>query len=273
MLSKSYSLLNFLNRSHSPAFRHGVGGAAYAGTLAVTGRPSIARLVRTQFVHDETKYALPPRRLGAAPRLAEGRDRHRRLLRLHPRGGARRPRGAGGVHRLPARRPARAPVAGRRPVRAGGPHPRPARRRGPRHRGAAGRLPGARRRPAAAHQPGAGRAVGPGVRPRGRLLGRGRAHGPGRPRGRAAGGSSGAGTSSRAPSSASSARAASSPTTTTSTWASPSTPSTPRCSTGLVEALERSPRYVVKKLDDAQERRRDRAGPVRRASGRPRSSS
>ena len=57
MLSKSYSLLNFLNRSHSPAFRHGVGGAAYAGTLAVTGRPSIARLVRTQFVQDETKYA------------------------------------------------------------------------------------------------------------------------------------------------------------------------------------------------------------------------
>ena len=57
MLSKSYSLLNFLNRSHSPAFRHGVGGAAYAGTLAVTGRPSIAHLVRTQFVRDETKYA------------------------------------------------------------------------------------------------------------------------------------------------------------------------------------------------------------------------
>lgn len=57
MLSKSYSLLNFLNRSHSPAFRLGVGGAAYAGTLAVTGRPSIARLVRTQFVQDETKYA------------------------------------------------------------------------------------------------------------------------------------------------------------------------------------------------------------------------
>ena len=57
MLSKSYSLLNFLNRSHSPAFRHGVGAAAYAGTLAVTGRPAIARLVRTQFVDDETKYA------------------------------------------------------------------------------------------------------------------------------------------------------------------------------------------------------------------------
>ena len=57
MLSKSYSLLNFLNRSHSAPFRHGVGGAAYAGTLAVTGRPSIARLVRTQFVEDETKYA------------------------------------------------------------------------------------------------------------------------------------------------------------------------------------------------------------------------
>ena len=57
MLNKSYSLLNFLNRSHSPAFRYGVGGAAYAGTLAVTGRPSIARLVRTQFVEDETKYA------------------------------------------------------------------------------------------------------------------------------------------------------------------------------------------------------------------------
>jgi hypothetical protein len=57
MLSKSYSLLNFLNRSHSPAFRYGVGGAAYAGTFAVTGRPSIARLVRTQFVQDETKYA------------------------------------------------------------------------------------------------------------------------------------------------------------------------------------------------------------------------
>ena len=35
MLSKSYSLLNFLNRSHSPAFRYGVGGAAYAGTFAV----------------------------------------------------------------------------------------------------------------------------------------------------------------------------------------------------------------------------------------------
>ena len=57
MLNKSYSLLNVLNRSHSPAFRYGVGGAAYAGTLAVTGRPSIARLVRTQFVEDETKYA------------------------------------------------------------------------------------------------------------------------------------------------------------------------------------------------------------------------
>lgn len=57
MLTKSYSLLNFLNRSHSPAFRYGIGGAAYAGTLAVTGRPSIARLVRTQFVQDETKYA------------------------------------------------------------------------------------------------------------------------------------------------------------------------------------------------------------------------
>jgi hypothetical protein len=57
MLSKSYSLLNFLNRSHSPAFRHGVGAAAYAGTLTVTGRPAIARLVRTQFVADETKYA------------------------------------------------------------------------------------------------------------------------------------------------------------------------------------------------------------------------
>ena len=57
MLSKSYSLLNFLNRSHSPTFRYGVGGAAYAGTFAVTGRPSIARLVRTQFVQDETKYA------------------------------------------------------------------------------------------------------------------------------------------------------------------------------------------------------------------------
>ncbi len=57
MLNKSYSLLNFLNRTHSPAFRHGVGAAAYAGTLTVTGRPSIARLVRTQFVEDETKYA------------------------------------------------------------------------------------------------------------------------------------------------------------------------------------------------------------------------
>jgi len=57
MLSKSYSLLNFLNRSHSPSFRYGVGGAAYAGTFSVTGRPSIARLVRTQFVQDETKYA------------------------------------------------------------------------------------------------------------------------------------------------------------------------------------------------------------------------
>ena len=56
MLNKSYALLNFLNRSHSPTFRHGVGAAAYAGTLAATGRPSIARLVRTQFVQDETKY-------------------------------------------------------------------------------------------------------------------------------------------------------------------------------------------------------------------------
>ncbi|GAA4403557.1 hypothetical protein GCM10023153_33630 [Ornithinibacter aureus] len=56
MLSKSYSLLNFLNRTHTPAFRHGVGSAAFAGTLAVTGRPSIARLVRTQFMRDETKY-------------------------------------------------------------------------------------------------------------------------------------------------------------------------------------------------------------------------
>jgi len=57
MLNKSYSLLNFLNRSHSPAFRHGVGAAAWAGTLAVTGRASVARLVRRQFVQDETKYA------------------------------------------------------------------------------------------------------------------------------------------------------------------------------------------------------------------------
>ncbi|WP_377644004.1 hypothetical protein [Oryzobacter terrae] len=57
MLSKSYGLLNFLNRSHGPAFRHGVGAAAWAGTLAVTGRPSIATLVRHQFVDDETKYA------------------------------------------------------------------------------------------------------------------------------------------------------------------------------------------------------------------------
>ncbi|MEO7421033.1 MAG: hypothetical protein ABIU87_01400 [Ornithinibacter sp.] len=57
MLNKSYALLNFLNRSHSPTFRHGVGAAAYAGTLTLTGRPSIARLVRTQFVQDETKYA------------------------------------------------------------------------------------------------------------------------------------------------------------------------------------------------------------------------
>ena len=57
MLSKSYSLLNFLNRSHSPAFRYGVGGAAWVGTVAVTGRPSIAHLVRAQFVQDETKYA------------------------------------------------------------------------------------------------------------------------------------------------------------------------------------------------------------------------
>ena len=57
MLSKSYSLLNFLNRPHSPLFRHGVGAAAYLGTLTVTGRPSIARLVHTEFVDDETKYA------------------------------------------------------------------------------------------------------------------------------------------------------------------------------------------------------------------------
>ena len=57
MLSKSYSLLNFLNRPHSPVFRHGVGAAAWLGTLTVTGRPSIARLVRTEFVDDETKYA------------------------------------------------------------------------------------------------------------------------------------------------------------------------------------------------------------------------
>ena len=57
MLSKSYGLLNFLNRSHGPAFRHGVGAAAWAGTLAVTGRPSIGTLVRHQFVDDETKYA------------------------------------------------------------------------------------------------------------------------------------------------------------------------------------------------------------------------
>ena len=57
MLSKSYSLLNFLNRPHSPVFRHGVGAAAYLGTLTVTGRPSIARLVHTEFVDDETKYA------------------------------------------------------------------------------------------------------------------------------------------------------------------------------------------------------------------------
>ncbi len=57
MLSKSYGLLNFLNRSHGPVFRHGVGAAAWAGTLAVTGRPSIATLVRHQFLDDETKYA------------------------------------------------------------------------------------------------------------------------------------------------------------------------------------------------------------------------
>lgn len=56
-LNKSYGLLNFLNRSHGPAFRHGVGAAAWAGTLAVTGRPSIATLVRHQFLDDETKYA------------------------------------------------------------------------------------------------------------------------------------------------------------------------------------------------------------------------
>lgn len=57
MLSKSYGLLNFLNRSHGPAFRHGVGAAAWVGTLAVTGRPPIASLVRQQFLVDETKYA------------------------------------------------------------------------------------------------------------------------------------------------------------------------------------------------------------------------
>ncbi len=57
MLSKSYGLLNFLNRSHSPVFRHAVGAAAWAGTVAVSGRPSVARLVRREFVADETKYA------------------------------------------------------------------------------------------------------------------------------------------------------------------------------------------------------------------------
>ncbi len=57
MLSKSYGLLNFLNRPHSPLFRHAVGGASWAGTVAVTGRPSVARLVRREFVADETKYA------------------------------------------------------------------------------------------------------------------------------------------------------------------------------------------------------------------------
>jgi hypothetical protein len=57
MLSKSYGLLNFLNRSHSPVFRHTVGAAGWAGTVAVTGRPSVARLVRREFVADETKYA------------------------------------------------------------------------------------------------------------------------------------------------------------------------------------------------------------------------
>ncbi len=57
MLSKSYGLLNFLNRSHGPAFRHGVGAAAWAGTLAVTGRPAVAGIVRRQFLADETKYA------------------------------------------------------------------------------------------------------------------------------------------------------------------------------------------------------------------------
>ena len=182
---------------------------------APVDRPARAHPVRRR--RDEVR--LPPRRLGAAPRLAEGRDRHRRLLRLHPRRRAGRPRGAGGVHRPPPGRPARAPVAGRRPVRAGGPHPRPARRRGSRHRGAARRLPGARRRAAAAHQPRAGRAVGPG-RPTARATSRSTTPAPPWPTSRRrCRWSSGAGTSSPAPSSASCARAASSPTTTTSTWA------------------------------------------------------
>jgi hypothetical protein len=56
-LKKSYGLLNFLNRSHSPVFRQGLGAAAWAGTVGVTGRPAVAALVRRHFVTDETKDA------------------------------------------------------------------------------------------------------------------------------------------------------------------------------------------------------------------------
>ena len=56
-LEKSYGLLNFLNRSHSPVFRQGLGAAAWTGTFAVTGRRGVAGLVRRHFVTDETKDA------------------------------------------------------------------------------------------------------------------------------------------------------------------------------------------------------------------------
>ena len=252
MLSKSYSLLNFLNRSHSPAFRYGVGGAAYAGTFAVTGRPSIARLVRTQFVDDETKYAFRLagwvlRRgwpgvetvtddffdftLGASPadlealeafiaarradlpeHLWRADDLFVRAARIH----AQLDAGARDIEALRAdfreHADALLPLISTRPGAS-----RPARR--PSREGdfsvddARTALPTSPRRCPC---------------------------------------SSGTGTSSRAPSSASCARAASSPTTTTSTWASPSTPSTPRCSTGSSRPSSARRSYVVKKLDDAQ---------------------
>ena len=253
MLSKSYSLLNFLNRSHSPAFRYGVGGAAYAGTFAVTGRPSIARLVRTQFVQDETKYAFRLAgwvlRRGWPGVETVTDDFFDFTLGREPG----RPRGARGVHRRPAPRacpstcgapttcscgpPASTPSsmpapATSRPLRAdfrehadallplistaqGEPSGPVSDREGDFS------VDDAAHRAARPRRGAAGAAVAL-VRHLGHLprhRARGRVPGP-RLRHRRR--------------------------------ASPSTPSTRRCSTALVEALERSPRYVVKKLDDAQ---------------------
>ena len=146
------------------------------------------------------------------------RDRDRRLLRLHPRRGAGRPRGARGLHRRRGGTPC--------PSTCGAPTtcscaPRASTRsstRGPRdvedlradfHRRADELLPLI----STAHGP-PGTAA---LRARGRLLGRRRAHGAGRPRRGAAGRRVALVRHLRHLPRASSARAASSPTTTTST--------------------------------------------------------